>query len=225
MAFISHAPIDSRNRKKKDVIARGLLSGRSIRYPGGGGGLRPNKSLCTGNGPLFSGPCNKFHFYPQEKFPDLVGGWVSQNPRKARIAPPPPHVPLSNPLVMVMARQDHVQRGRGVVQPGAHWKGQGRDEFMPALLRSGVVSRALRRFAFTAAVIMLRFCGAISPLGGGDHIMTPPPPRPRGGGGASQQRGGGSRGGGVTTPLTTGGLSCGCSLRRPHDPSILHPFT
>ena len=27
---------------------------------------------------------------PEDNFPDLVGGWVGQNLRKARIAPPPP---------------------------------------------------------------------------------------------------------------------------------------
>ena len=46
----------------------------------GRGGLRPRKSLCTFNRPPFSGPLNKFHFSPEEKFSDLVGRWVGMTP-------------------------------------------------------------------------------------------------------------------------------------------------
>ena len=64
--------------------------------PGGWGGQRPKKSLCTQNWPQISGPLNKFHFLPEENFSD-VGGWGGR-PGLARAPnnPPPPPDPGVN---------------------------------------------------------------------------------------------------------------------------------
>ena len=66
----------------------GLLCGRSM---GGGGGLRPHKSLCPWNRPPFSGPFDTFHFFPQYKCSDVVvGGGRGSGQILGRQEPPPP---------------------------------------------------------------------------------------------------------------------------------------
>ena len=66
------------------MLVGGSGGGAQAAIPPVGGwvGVRP---------PPFSGSFYNFHFCPEEKFSDLVGGWVGQNPRKARTPPPPRH--------------------------------------------------------------------------------------------------------------------------------------
>ena len=57
------------------------------RGPGGGGGQRPTKGLCTQHRPPISGPFDKFHFFgPEKNF--LM--WGSGGGAQAAIPPPPP---------------------------------------------------------------------------------------------------------------------------------------
>ena len=77
-----------RRTKQQAAVSRLLL--KKLRVRGwGGGGQRPKKSLCTRNGPQVSGPFDKFHFLPQQKFSDVGGGWVCRGWPGPQTTPPP----------------------------------------------------------------------------------------------------------------------------------------